>query len=144
MSTEPASTEPAFRIHGTTEEIFGVAGLPFSPAIRVPAGGDLVFASGCVGPPTPDDPASDLRSEVRRVYRNLERTLAAAGASLADVVSVTKYLIDIERDNAVVAEETVAHLPHLPTSTTVEISRFVPPDMRLEVSAVAVVRPSSQ
>jgi enamine deaminase RidA (YjgF/YER057c/UK114 family) len=58
-------------------------------------------------------------------------------------VSVTKYLIDIERDNAVVAEETVAHLPHLPTSTTVEIARFVPPDLRLEVSAVAVVRPPS-
>lgn len=130
-----------FTIYGTSESVYGVAGLPFSPAIRVPAGADLVFVSGCLGPATPDAPATDLRSEVRRVYQNMARTLELAGASMADVVSVTKLLVDIERDNEVIAEETVAHLPHLPTSTTVEISRFVPTGVRLEVCAIAAVRP---
>lgn len=63
----------------------------YSPAVRA---GDLVFVSGQV----PRDPATgtligdDVASQTTQVIRNVERALAAAGASLADVVSVTVYL----------------------------------------------------
>ena len=67
----------------------------YSPAVRA---GDFVFVSGQV----PKDPATgklagdDVESQTRQVVRNVERALAAAGASLADVVSVTVYLADID------------------------------------------------
>ena len=66
----------------------------YSPALRA---GNLVFISGQV-PRDLDSGAlvgSDVAEQTRQVLRNVERTLAAAGAGLADVVSVTVYLSDI-------------------------------------------------
>ena len=137
MNSESAA---AFMAHGDSGDLYGSPGLPFVPAIRIPSGGDLVFVSGCLGLPIPGDAEKDVRSEVRRAFRALSRSLAYAGAALDDVVSVTKFLFDLERDNAIVVEETRAHLPHLPTSTTVEVVRLVPPDLHFEICAVAVVR----
>lgn len=124
---------------GPAGAFYGLDGLPFTPAIRVKGPVEYVFVAGVLGPATEEDPDPGLEAEVRRVYRNLERVLEQSGARLADVVSMTKYVQDIERDNAVISNETVRALPHLVTTTTVEISRFVPPGMRLEVSAVAAV-----
>ena len=65
----------------------------YSPAVRA---GDFVYVSGQV----PKDPVTgavdgdDLSGQARRVLDNLRRVLAAAGATLADVVSVTVYLAD--------------------------------------------------
>jgi 2-iminobutanoate/2-iminopropanoate deaminase len=65
----------------------------YSPAVRA---GNLIFVSGQV----PKDPRTghtlegDIRQQTRCVLENTQRVLAAAGASLADVVSVTAYLAD--------------------------------------------------
>lgn len=63
----------------------------YSPAVRA---GPFVFVSGQV----PRDPRTgalvgdDVAEQSRQVLRNLEAVLAAAGAALTDVVSVTVYL----------------------------------------------------
>src|SRR5450759_771211 len=63
----------------------------YSPAVRA---GDFLFVSGQV----PRDPrsgatiGSDVVEQTRQVVSNLESVLAAAGAKLSDVVSVTAYL----------------------------------------------------
>jgi 2-iminobutanoate/2-iminopropanoate deaminase len=68
----------------------------YSPAVRA---GNLLFVSGQV----PRDPATgellgaDVAEQTRATLRNLEQVLAAAGATLRDVVSVTVHLAD-ERD----------------------------------------------
>lgn len=65
----------------------------YSPGVRV---GNLLFVSGQV----PRDPITgalageDIASQVRRTMQNLERVLAAGGAALRDVVSVTVHLAD--------------------------------------------------
>lgn len=65
----------------------------YSPGVRV---GNLLFVSGQV----PRDPVSgaldgtDVVTQTRRTMRNLERVLAAGGATLRDVVSVTVHLAD--------------------------------------------------
>jgi 2-iminobutanoate/2-iminopropanoate deaminase len=65
----------------------------YSPGVRA---GDLLFVSGQV----PKDPRTgaivgdEVREQTRQVLRNLEGVLAAGGATLADVVSVTVYLQD--------------------------------------------------
>jgi len=67
----------------------------YSPAARA---GGFVFVSGQV----PRDPVSgalvgdDIESQTKQVVANVERALVAAGASLADVVSVIVYLADID------------------------------------------------
>jgi 2-iminobutanoate/2-iminopropanoate deaminase len=65
----------------------------YSPAVRA---GDFLFVSGQV----PRDPRTgkmnegDVGEQTRQVVANLEGALAAGGATLADVVSVTVYLAD--------------------------------------------------
>ena len=66
---------------------------PYSPAVRA---GDFVYVSGQV----PRDPATGdlvgdyLPMQARAVLNNVRRVLEAAGATLADVVSMTVYLAD--------------------------------------------------
>ena len=63
----------------------------YSPAVRA---GDFLYVSGQV----PRDPrsgatvGSDVVEQTRQVVGNLDAVLAAAGATLSDVVSVTVYL----------------------------------------------------
>ncbi|HEX3159905.1 MAG TPA: Rid family hydrolase [Gemmatimonadaceae bacterium] len=63
----------------------------YSPAVRA---GGLIFVSGQVprDPRTGEIVGSDVTTQARQVLANLRRVLEAAGASLADVVSVTVYL----------------------------------------------------
>ena len=107
----------------------------YSPAIRA---GDLVFVSGQV----PKDPRTGeirggVTEQTRQVLENLRATLAAAGATLDDVVSITAYLADIadwKEFNAAYAE--VFREPY-PTRTTVgaHLHGFL-----IEISAIASVR----
>ena len=66
----------------------------YSPGVRTANG--LLFVSG----QTPRDPATGtivgttLEEQARVTLTNLERILRVAGASIADVVSVTVYLAD--------------------------------------------------
>jgi 2-iminobutanoate/2-iminopropanoate deaminase len=66
---------------------------PYSQAVRT---GDFVFTSGQLGL----DPATGVLREgvaaqAEQAMRNLEAVLAAAGASLADVVKTTIFLADM-------------------------------------------------
>lgn len=70
-----------------------VSHLPFSPAIRA---GDFIFVSGQA---SVDDTGAyvedDFAGEMDRSMSNVKRILAAAGASMDDVVQVRAYLGDI-------------------------------------------------
>jgi 2-iminobutanoate/2-iminopropanoate deaminase len=63
--------------------------------------GDLIFTAGLV----PIDPETrslvgegDVAEQTRQVFRNLQAILAAAGATLDDVVKITVFLADRDRD----------------------------------------------
>jgi reactive intermediate/imine deaminase len=63
--------------------------------------GDLIFTAGLV----PIDPKTrslvgegDVAEQTRQVFRNLQAILAAAGATLDDVVKLTVFLADPDRD----------------------------------------------
>ena len=63
----------------------------YSPAVRA---GDFLYVSGQVprDPRTGATTGSDVVEQTRQVVSNLESVLAAGGAKLSDVVSVTVYL----------------------------------------------------
>lgn len=69
---------------------------PYSPAVRA---GELLFVSGQVprNPKTGETEGTDLKHQARRTLENLGMVLAAAGAAVEDVVSVSVYLAD-EKD----------------------------------------------
>lgn len=76
---------------------------PYSPALAV---GDWILLSGRASmPPDPADPGSDtIERQTEQTLRDIETVLAAAGASLSDVVSCLAHLSDLtlfDRFNAV-------------------------------------------
>jgi 2-iminobutanoate/2-iminopropanoate deaminase len=108
----------------------------YSPAVRA---GNLLFVSGQV----PKDPrtgallGSTVTEQTRATLDNAARVLAAAGASLDDVVSVTAYLADIgDWDEFDAAYRAVLRTPY-PTRTTLGAGLH---GFLVEISMVAAVR----
>lgn len=110
---------------------------PYSQAIGT---GNLVFTSGQI----PLDPATgqlvdgDIATQTRRVLDNLAAVLEAGGATFADVVKTTIYLVDMDDFAAVnaVYGERFAGAP--PARSTVAVSRL-PKDARVEIDMIAVL-----
>lgn len=66
----------------------------YSQAVRV---GDTVYLSGQI-PLDPDSMqlvAGDMRAQIVRVFDNLAAVCAAAGGSLADIVKLNIFLVDL-------------------------------------------------
>lgn len=108
----------------------------YSPGVRA---GDFIFVSGQV----PRDPRTgalvgegDVRAQTRQTLANLAGVLAAAGATMADVVSVTVHLADVTDWAAfdAVYRETLA--PPYPTRTVVGAALR---GILVEITAVAYV-----
>ena len=81
----------------------------------------------------------DMRAQIRQVGENLKAALAAAGASLTDIVKTTTFVTDIEEffKHTDVRMEYLG--PALGTSTTVEIRCLAHPDCLVEIEAIAVI-----
>jgi 2-iminobutanoate/2-iminopropanoate deaminase len=80
----------------------------------------------------------DMRIQIRQVGENIKAALAAAGASLSDLVKTTTYVTDIEEFFKHVDVRMEYFGAALPTSTTVEVRRLAHPDLLVEVEALAV------
>ncbi len=88
--------------------------------------------------------ADDVATQVRQVYENLSRALAAGGAGWSDVAKFTTYLTDADHlptFHAVRAELFDGHYPDgdEPPNTLVIVSRLVEPEFLVEIEALAVV-----
>lgn len=82
--------------------------------------------------------AHDMRAQLRQVGENIKAALAAAGATLADIVKTNTYVTDIEEFFKHV-DVRMEYFGALPTSTTVEVRKLAHPDLLVEVEAIAVV-----
>lgn len=78
----PADRHALYEAHG------------YSAAIR---SGDMLFVSGQVGSRPDGTPEPDFEAQVRRAFANLEATLTAAGCTFADLVDVTSFHTDPEK-----------------------------------------------
>ena len=108
---------------------------PYSQAV---VADNLVFCSGQI-PLLPNGTLveGDITAQTRQVLTNLGNLLAAAGSSLAQVVTTTVFLVDMgdfTAMNAVYAEF-FASAP--PARSTVQAARL-PRDVRVEIEAIAV------
>ena len=86
--------------------------------------------------------AGDLLAQMRQCYRNVQVALEAVGASWADVLRVTVYVVALS-DEARGVGRTVRDefLPpaNRPASTLLGVERLASPDFLCEVEATAVV-----
>ncbi len=122
--------------------------MPYAPGLLVRRG-SLLFLSGVTAAPVYHshphrdeefDLPTGMREQATLTMENLKKTIEAAGGSLSDVVSATRYLTDVsEQDD--LNRVWAAYLGgHLPTTTTVEVSRLAThARCKLEISAIAVV-----
>lgn len=112
---------------------------PVGPYSQAVAAGGLVFVAGQI----PIDPATGempegIADQARRALLNVEAVLAAAGASLADVVKSTVFLQNLDdfaAMNAVYGEFFAAQPP---ARACVEVARL-PKGALVEIEAIAVV-----
>jgi reactive intermediate/imine deaminase len=127
------SRREEFRVPGLAEPVSH-----YTDAVRA---GELLFVSGCIA--VDGDGlligGDDVVAQTRQVFANLTATLAAAGASIHDVVKVTVYLTDVRDRAAVNTVREVMFGGTRPASTLVEVSKLVLDEARVEIDAVALL-----
>jgi enamine deaminase RidA (YjgF/YER057c/UK114 family) len=80
----------------------------------------------------------DMRAQIRQTGENIKAALAAAGATLHDVVKTNTYVTDIE-EFFKHTDVRMEYFGALPTSTTVEVRRLAHPDLLVEIEVIAVL-----
>ncbi len=110
----------------------------YSHAIRV---GNTIYVAGQVAMDEAGNlvGGTDPAAQAEQVYRNLERVLTAAGASLRDVVKLNTYATDMRNMRAFREVRQRFFGDHAPASTAVQVVALAMPGLLLEVEAVAVV-----
>ena len=84
----------------------------------------------------------DLAAQTTQVMQNLGHALKAAGASYANIVKITTYVVDYRPEHRTVIGQ--ARAPFFaggapPASTLVGVSALALPEWLVEIEAVAVV-----
>jgi 2-iminobutanoate/2-iminopropanoate deaminase len=111
---------------------------PYSQAIRA---GKTIYLAGqvAIDPATKQAMAdASIEDQTRRVLENLAAVLGAEGLTLDSIVSTTVFLKDVN-DFGKMNEVYATYFKAAPPArATVEVARL-PRDMKIEISAIAVV-----
>ena len=112
----------------------------YAPVVTV-VPGRLIFVSGLLARNSAGEIVGkgNMREQIRQVCENLKTALAAAGASLADLIRTQTFTTDIDAFFAHVDVRMEYFGAALPTSTTVEVRRLSHPDFLVEVEAIAAL-----
>jgi enamine deaminase RidA (YjgF/YER057c/UK114 family) len=112
----------------------------FSPAVITQGGGRIIWVAGHTG--QADDSgkslAGDFDAQCRQVFRNIERTLAEAGAKLSDLVTMTVFLIDVRYTTRMTEIRTKIFGRDFPASAAITVAGFADPSMMIEIQGIAV------
>jgi 2-iminobutanoate/2-iminopropanoate deaminase len=119
------------------ETILGKPGAPYAKAVKA---GGFLFVSGnvAVDPETGKVPEGGIKEQTRQVLENLKATVEGLGSSLADVVKVNVYLVDVQ-DFGGMNEVYQEYFPEPPTRTTVGINELAREEFLVEIDLMAVL-----
>jgi 2-iminobutanoate/2-iminopropanoate deaminase len=108
---------------------------PYSQAV---AAGDFLFCSGQVHlePATGALVEGDITTQTERVLDNLAAVLASAGRTMADVVKMTVFLVDIN-DFAAMNAVYGRYMPDPPPARTTIGVVALPKGARVEIELIA-------
>ena len=110
-------------------------GVPYSPGIKA---GDYIFVSGQVGHvDSKGSKVEGIEAQTRQVLNNMKGVLAAAGASLSDVVKSTVFLVKAD-DFAKMNEVYKSFFEKdYPSRSTVIVAALARPEILVEIECIA-------
>lgn len=111
----------------------------YSPAV-ITEGGRTIWLAGHLAweDEQGNSLAGDFDGQVRCIFRKLDATLGDAGASLADIVTMTIFITDVSNNTRFV-ELRKEFFPdeNYPASTLVTVAALNRPEMMVEINAIA-------
>jgi 2-iminobutanoate/2-iminopropanoate deaminase len=113
----------------------------FSPAVITQGANQVIWVAGHTGQvdDTGKSLAGDFDAQCRQTFRNIERTLGEAGAKLADIVTMTVFLLDARYTTRMTEIRTEIFGTDFPASAAITVAGFADPSMLIEIQAIAVV-----
>jgi enamine deaminase RidA (YjgF/YER057c/UK114 family) len=105
-------------------------------------GGTTIYISGQTARKATSEivGTGDVRKQAEQVFHNLRVAVQSAGGSMADVVKITTFVVNLQPDDrAWIGEMVKQHFPKPPAHTLVGIDALAVPELLIEVEAVAVV-----
>ncbi len=120
--------------------------LAFSPDPGHPAGfsaataaGSAVYVSGQVALDEQGHLVGegDCAAQAEQVFKNIERALKAAGATMDDLTKITCFLVDVADYAAYAAVRSRLFPSEGPASSTVVVSELVRSDFLIEIEGIA-------
>lgn len=133
------------RIAIQPDQVFKSTEYPFSQAVQARAGKMLFIA----GQPSIDADGNivgvgDMRAQTRQAYENINRVLASAGATFANVVELTTFIVG--RENLPAHLEVMSDLfrelfpdGDYPTDTVALVDGLYFEEFLIEIKAIAVL-----
>ena len=118
----------------------------FSHATAIQASGTLVFVSGMTPRAAADGSivgVGDIEAQTHQVCKNIRAAMEAAGGSLDDVCRLDVYIRNMENFSVIHKVRSQYFNAPLPSSTMVEVTKFVHPDILIEMTAIGVVPPAA-
>ena len=116
----------------------------FTQVVIAPAG-KVIYVSGQVPLNSGGDVVGkgDFRVQVTQVMENLKTALAAAGATMTDIIKLNYYVVNLKPDQVSVIREVRAKYlsaEHPPAGTLVGVTALVREDYMIEIEAEAAVK----
>ena len=113
----------------------------YSPVVITEGAGKILWVAGHTGAvdDTGKSLAGDFDAQVRQCFCNIEKTLAEAGAKLADLVTMTVFLIDARHTTRMTELRGEIFGEDFPASAAITVAGFAQPQMMIEIQCVAVV-----
>jgi enamine deaminase RidA (YjgF/YER057c/UK114 family) len=112
----------------------------YSPAVITEAARRAIFIAGHTGhvDESGKSLAGDFDAQFRQTFRNIEKTLAEAGSKLADMVTMTVFLIDARYTTRMTELRGELFGKDFPASAAITVAGFARPEMMIEVQGIAV------
>lgn len=140
---------PAFDDHQTTllnpAELFDSRPTFSHLAVTAPSV-RLVYCAGQVGADVNRNPADGLEAQARLAFTNVKHCLAAAGASVRDVVKLTYYVVGWTPEMGPTFRKALLEFltddagVHRSPSTLISVQGLADPRWLVEIDAVAAIK----